>query len=31
VFDWLVDAGFAHSEDGHWLVWRSRQVEGDCP
>jgi hypothetical protein len=28
VFDWLVDAGFAHSEDGHWLVWRSRRVEG---
>jgi hypothetical protein len=29
VFDWLVDLGFAHSEDGHWLVWRSRRVEGD--
>jgi hypothetical protein len=29
VFNWLVDAGFAHSEDGQWLVWRSRRVEGD--
>jgi hypothetical protein len=29
VFDWLVDAGFAHREDGHWLVWRSRRLEGD--
>src|SRR2546423_1854857 len=19
VFDWLLDAGFAHNEDGHWL------------
>ena len=28
VFDWLVDLGFAHSEDGHWLVWRSRRLEG---
>jgi hypothetical protein len=29
VFDWLVDLGFAHSEDGHWLVWRSHRLEGD--
>jgi hypothetical protein len=29
VFDWLVDAGFAHREDGHWFVWRSRRLEGD--
>jgi hypothetical protein len=21
IFDWLLDARFAHSEDGHWLVW----------
>ena len=20
AFDWLVDLGFAHSEDGHWLI-----------
>jgi hypothetical protein len=26
LFDWLVDSGFAHSEDGHWLVWRSPRV-----
>ena len=26
VFDWLVDLGFAHSEDGHWLVWRSPRL-----
>jgi hypothetical protein len=26
VFDWLVDLGFAHSEDGHWLVWRSSRL-----
>jgi len=25
-FDWLVDAGFAPSEDGHWLVWRSPRL-----
>ena len=31
VFDWLVDLGFTHSEDGHWLVWRSRRLEGDRP
>jgi hypothetical protein len=29
VFDWLVDLGFAHREDGQWLVWRSRRLEGD--
>jgi hypothetical protein len=29
LFDWLMDAGFDHSEDGHWLVWRSRRLEGD--
>jgi hypothetical protein len=26
VFDWLVDTGFAHSEDGHWFVWRSSRM-----
>jgi hypothetical protein len=26
LFDWLLDAGFAHSEDGQWLVWRSPRV-----
>ena len=26
LFDWLVDSGFARSEDGHWLVWRSPRV-----
>jgi hypothetical protein len=26
VFDWLVDLGFAHSEDGQWLVWRSSRL-----
>ena len=26
VFDWLVDLGFAHSEGGHWLVWRSPRL-----
>jgi hypothetical protein len=31
VFDWLVDLGFAHREDGQWLVWRSHRVEGACP
>ena len=31
VFDWLVDLGLAHREDGHWLVWRSRRLEGDRP
>jgi hypothetical protein len=31
VFDWLVDLGFAHREDGQWLLWRSHRVEGDCP
>ena len=25
-FDWLVEAGFAHREDGHWLVWRSSRL-----
>jgi hypothetical protein len=25
-FDWLVDRGFAHSEDGHWLVWRGPRL-----
>jgi hypothetical protein len=30
-FDWLVDLGFAPGEDGQWLVWRSRRLEGDCP
>jgi hypothetical protein len=29
VFDWLVDLGFAHRDDGQWLVWRSRRLEGD--
>jgi hypothetical protein len=29
VFDWLVDLGFAHREDGQWFVWRSRRLEGD--
>ena len=31
VFDWLVDLGFAHREDGHWLVWQSRRPKGDRP
>jgi hypothetical protein len=31
VFDWLVDAGFAPSEDGQWFVWRSRRLVGDGP
>ena len=31
VFDWLVGLGFARSEDGRWLVWRSRRIEGDGP
>ena len=26
MFDWLVNAGFAHSEDGHWLVWQSSRL-----
>jgi hypothetical protein len=26
VFDWLVDLGFAHREDGQWLGWRSRRL-----
>ena len=26
VFDWRVNAGFSHREDGHWLVWRSSRV-----
>jgi hypothetical protein len=26
VFDWLVDLGFAHREDGRWLVWRSSRL-----
>jgi hypothetical protein len=26
VFDWLVDLGFAHSQDGQWLVWRSPRL-----
>jgi hypothetical protein len=29
VFDWLADPGFTHREDGHWLAWRSRRIEGD--
>ena len=27
VFDWLVDLGFAHSEDGQWLIWRSHRLQ----
>jgi hypothetical protein len=26
AFDWLVGLGFAHREDGHWLVWRSPRL-----
>lgn len=26
VFDWLVDAGFAHTRDGQRLIWRSPRV-----
>ena len=26
MFDWLVDAGFAYSENGHWLVWQSSRL-----
>jgi len=26
VFDWLVDLGFAHSEDGQWLVWQHSRL-----
>jgi hypothetical protein len=26
VFDWLVDLGFTHGEDGHWLVWRGPRL-----
>ena len=26
AFDWLLDLGFAHSEDGQWLVWRSPRL-----
>ena len=29
LFDWLADEGYAYREDGQWLVWRSRRVEGD--
>jgi hypothetical protein len=29
MFDWLVNAGFAHREDGQWLLWRSHRLEGD--
>jgi hypothetical protein len=28
VFDWLVDLGFAHSEDGQWLIWQSHRLQG---
>jgi len=26
LFAWLVDTGFAHSEDGQWLVWQSSRM-----
>jgi hypothetical protein len=26
MFDWLVNAGFAHSEDGQWLVWQHSRL-----
>ena len=29
VFDWLVDLGFVHSEDGQWLIRRSHRLQGD--